>query len=105
MHKSADAKEEDIHLADEKLTQAKQPVTLRDLTIRPSITGKKTTGELQTHCNGFRFLSSKGQKIEFTFSNINHAFFQPCEDRDIIVLIHFRLKAPIMIGQKKFLDI
>ena len=46
-HKSADAKEEDTHLANEPLTLIKgQPLTLRDLTIRPSISGKKTVGEL-----------------------------------------------------------
>jgi nucleosome binding factor SPN SPT16 subunit len=78
---------------------------LRDLAIRPSIQGKKTVGYLETHCNGFRFLSAKGQVIDITFSNIRNAFFQPCEDVDIIVLIHFRLKAPIMIGQKKHLDV
>ena len=53
----------------------KQPSTLKDLILRPAITGKKTIGELQTHCNGFRFMSQKGQKIDITYSNINHAFF------------------------------
>jgi nucleosome binding factor SPN SPT16 subunit len=74
-HKSADAKEEDNHLATEALTVARQPLLLKDLILRPSISGKKTIGELQTHCNGFRFMSQKGQKIDLTFSNINHAFF------------------------------
>lgn len=45
-HKSADAKEEDSHLAKEKLTLAKQPLVLKDLTLKPSIVGKKTIGEL-----------------------------------------------------------
>ena len=60
---------------------------------------------MECHCNGFRFNSSKGQKVDFTFNNIRNAFFQPSEDSDIIVLIHFRLKAAITIGNKKFLDI
>jgi len=43
--------------------------------------------------------------VDITFKNIRNAFFQPCEDVDIIVLIHFRLKAPILIGNKKHLDV
>ena len=104
----ADAREEDQHLANEELIraprQAKLPV-LHDLILRPPISGKKTVGSLECHTNGFRFMSSKGQKVDFTFNNIRNAFFQPCEETDIIVLIHFRLKAPILIGTKKFLDI
>lgn len=45
-HKSADAKEEDTHLASENIKLSKQPLTLKDLILRPSITGKKTIGEL-----------------------------------------------------------
>lgn len=74
------------------------------MTIRPNIQGKKVVGLLETHTNGFRFASNKGVKVDFTYQNIRSAFFQPCDD-DLIVLIHFRLKAPIMIGAKKFLDI
>lgn len=45
-HKSADAKEEDNHLASEALTIAKQCFVLKDLILRPAISGKKTIGEL-----------------------------------------------------------
>lgn len=61
-------------------------------------------GALETHQNGFRFQSTKGHKVDITFKNIRHAFFQPCEN-DLIVLLHFRLRAPILIGTKKVLDI
>jgi len=105
----ADAREEDQHLAHEELVKARSSTakmpTLHDLIVRPAITGKKTIGVLECHSNGFRFNSSKGQKVDLTFNNIRNAFFQPCEETDIIVLIHFRLKAPILIGQKKYLDI
>jgi hypothetical protein len=36
-HKSADAKEEDQHLCDEPLAIMKQPLTLKDLILRPAI--------------------------------------------------------------------
>jgi len=38
------------------------------------------------------------------FSNVKHLFFQPC-DNELVVLIHFHLKSPIMIGKKKTKDI
>lgn len=79
-------------------------VVLDCLTIRPNIGGKKVLGLLETNKNGFRFISNKGIKVDFTYANIRNAFFQPCDD-DLIVLVHFRLKAPIMIGTKKLLDV
>lgn len=103
--KNPDTREEDLHLANEALIPYKQKKTQLDcLTIRPNIAGKKTIGLLETHKNGFRFSSNKGVKVDFTYANVRSAFFQPCDD-DLIVLIHFRLKAPIMIGAKKFLDV
>jgi len=59
---------------------------------------------LETHKNGFRFSSNKGIKVDFAYANIRSAFFQPCQD-DLIVLIHFRFRAPILIGNKKHLDV
>jgi nucleosome binding factor SPN SPT16 subunit len=39
------------------------------------------------------------------FSNIKHCFFQPCTPEEIIVIIHFHLKQPILIGNKKVHDV
>ncbi len=39
-------------------------IFLNDVTIRPNITSKKTTGNLEAHQNGLRFNSSKGEKID-----------------------------------------
>jgi nucleosome binding factor SPN SPT16 subunit len=64
---------------------------LENVQIKPSLTGKKTVGSLETHVNGFRFISNKGHKIDITYRNIRNAFYQPCEN-DLIVLLHFRLK-------------
>lgn len=74
--KPADAREEDAHLAFEELTKSnKMTAILKDIIIRPAIAAKKTIGQLECHMNGFRFLSSKGQKVDITFNNIRNAFF------------------------------
>ena len=39
------------------------------------------------------------------FSNIKHCFFQPCTPEEIIVIVHFHLKQPILIGTKKVQDV
>lgn len=38
--------------------------------------------------------------LDVLFSNIKHLFFQPC-DKELLVILHIHLKAPIMIGKKK----
>ncbi len=73
---------------------------LADLTMRPVFAGRKTQGNLEAHTNGLRFISNRGETVEIIYSNIKHAIYQPCES-DIMVLIHFHLKNPIMIGKKK----
>ncbi len=73
---------------------------LADLTMRPVFAGRKTQGNLEAHTNGLRFISNRGETVEIIYSNIKHAIFQPCEN-EIMVLIHFHLKNPIMIGKKK----
>lgn len=73
---------------------------LSDLTMRPVFAGRKTQGNLEAHQNGLRFISNRGETLEIIYSNIKHAIFQPCEN-EIMVLIHFHLKNPIMIGRKK----
>jgi nucleosome binding factor SPN SPT16 subunit len=79
-------------------------IGLSEVTIRPNITNKKTTGYLEAHTNGFRFVASKGDSIDIIYKNIKHAFFQPCEN-ELIVLIHFHLHNPILVGRKKTLDV
>ena len=73
---------------------------LSDLTMRPVFAGRKTQGNLEAHQNGLRFISNRGETVDIIYSNIKHAVFQPCES-EIMVLIHFHLKDPIMIGKKK----
>ncbi|KAJ0407686.1 hypothetical protein ATCC90586_001868 [Pythium insidiosum] len=86
------------------LTRDRRVPRLIDLSARPHLTGKKTHGTLEAHTNGVRFTTNKNQKLDILYSNIKHAIFQPC-DKELVVLIHFRLKNHIMIGKKKQLDV
>lgn len=89
-----------------KLSKEKR-ISLRDVNIRPQIsaTGRsRAVGNLEAHETGFRFNSSKGEHVDIIYSNIKHAVYQPCEN-DQLVLIHFHLIDPIIVGKKKTLDI
>lgn len=77
---------------------------LSDLSMRPVFAGRKTQGNLEAHTNGLRFVSTRGENLEIMYSNIKHAIYQPCEN-EIMVLIHFHLKNPIMVGKKRQRDI
>ena len=83
--------------------KTKRP-SLPDVSIRPNISGKKTSGTLEGHTNGLRFTSTKGEKVDLIYENIKHAFYQSC-DKELIVLLHFHLHNPIMVGNKKTKDI
>lgn len=45
-----------------------------------------------------------GESLDVTFSNIRHAFFQE-SDNELITLVHFTLKNPIMAGKKKVIEV
>lgn len=78
---------------------------LDNLVIRPNLIGKKTIGNLEIHQNGLRYSSTKGQKVDICFSNIKHCFYQPCAADEIIVIIHFHLYRPILLGNKRTQDV
>jgi len=79
---------------------------LRDLSMRPIFgTGRRSVGTLEAHQNGFRFNLSGGKdKVDVLYSSVRNAIFEPCEG-SMVVLIHLRLKNPIMIAKKKTLDL
>jgi nucleosome binding factor SPN SPT16 subunit len=77
---------------------------LADLTMRPAFANRKTQGNLEAHTNGLRFISTRQEVVDVMYDNIKYAIFQPCES-EIMVLIHFHLKNPIMIGKKKQRDV
>jgi nucleosome binding factor SPN SPT16 subunit len=111
LRKRARAKEvqemEEANLVEqEKLirTRNERVPRLSDLTMRPVFAGRKTQGNLEAHTNGLRFISTRSEVVDIMYNNIKYAIFQPCEN-EIMVLVHFHLKNPIMIGKKKHVDI
>ncbi|TKR75723.1 hypothetical protein L596_016975 [Steinernema carpocapsae] len=86
------------------LSTAKGNPKLKDLSVRPNIIQKKIAGTVEAHVNGFRYTSLRGDKIDVLYNNIKHAFFQPC-DNEMIILLHFNLKNPVLWGKKKYSDI
>ncbi|KAK6233297.1 hypothetical protein SCA6_003370 [Theobroma cacao] len=91
-----------------QLASAKfKPMKLHDLWIRPPFggRGRKLTGSLEAHMNGFRYSTSRpDERVDVMFGNIKHAFFQPAE-REMITLVHFHLHNHIMVGNKKTKDV
>eukprot|EP00112_Aurelia_sp_Birch-Aquarium-sp1_P005971 Seg1670.1 transcript_id=Seg1670.1/GoldUCD/mRNA.D3Y31 product="FACT complex subunit SPT16" protein_id=Seg1670.1/GoldUCD/D3Y31 len=86
------------------LSSSKGIPRLKDLHMRPSITNRRISGAIEAHTNGFRYHTLNGSRVDFLYKNIKHAFFQPC-DGEMIILLHFHLKHPIIIGKKKYRDI
>lgn len=94
-------KEQNISMAKQEqinINKGKR-VHMDNFIVRPNVTTKKTFGTLEAHNNGVRF-QTQNEKIDVSYSNIKHCFFQPCDD-ELIVLIHFNLHNNIMIGNKK----
>lgn len=104
-HAAKAAEEADL-VAQEKLVKMRDQRIPRmaDLTMRPFISGKKTVGTLEAHSNGLRFISKKHEIIDLMYANVKHSLFQPCEN-EVMVLIHFHLKNPVMVGKKKTHDV
>eukprot|EP00479_Gromia_sphaerica_P008939 TRINITY_DN3600_c0_g1_i1.p1 TRINITY_DN3600_c0_g1~~TRINITY_DN3600_c0_g1_i1.p1 ORF type:complete len:459 (+),score=93.40 TRINITY_DN3600_c0_g1_i1:177-1553(+) len=74
---------------------------LSQLKIKPTLGGRrKGTGILEAHVNGFRFTGNGGQKLDITYNNIKHAFFQPCKNT-VSAILHFELIHPIAINRRK----
>ncbi len=78
---------------------------LQDVTMRPTITGRKCNGTLEAHQNGVRFTSTKHEVLDILYDNIKHAIYQPCDVKTSMVIVHFHLKDFIMVGKKKQRDI
>ncbi|KAJ6809960.1 FACT complex subunit SPT16-like [Iris pallida] len=88
-------------------TNRMKPMRLPDLWIRPAFggRGRKLTGTLEGHVNGFRYSTSRAdERVEIMYGNIKHAFFQPAE-REMITLLHFHLHNHIMVSNKKTKDV
>lgn len=83
-----------------------QAPRLQRVFIRPNISGRKTTGNLEAHKNGLRFSPHKGQApVDILYDNIRNCFFQPADNNSLLVVLHFHLHDEIMVGRKKARDI
>jgi nucleosome binding factor SPN SPT16 subunit len=87
-----------IRIRDERVPR------LQDLTMRPTMSGRKCSGSLEAHQNGLRFVSTRGEVMDVMYTNIKHALYQPCQNSTMVV-IHFHLKDFVLIGKKKYKDI
>ena len=103
------AEQEKGLVAQEKLIRIKDQriPRLQEVAMRPSINRGKCVGQLEAHQNGLLFRAAKSPQensLEVMYNNIKHAIFQPC-DKSTMVLVHFNLHNPIMIGKKKHSDV
>lgn len=83
-----------------------KPVRLSDVWIRPAFggRGRKLTGTLESHVNGFRYSTSRAdERVDIMYGNVKHAFFQPAEKE--MITLHFHLHNHIMVGNKKTKDV
>uniref|UniRef100_A0A0D9W3H9 FACT complex subunit n=1 Tax=Leersia perrieri TaxID=77586 RepID=A0A0D9W3H9_9ORYZ len=95
--------QEKLQLASNKI----KPARLSDVWIRPAFggRGRKLTGTLESHVNGFRYSTSRAdERVDIMYGNVKHAFFQPAE-KEMITLLHFHLHNHIMVGNKKTKDV
>lgn len=105
--------EEDERLEDEagkSVVQALKAIhgkreQLENVVVKPNIEGKRSIGNLELHANGVRYVSTKGIKLDIAFSQVKHAFFQPCALDELVAIIHFTLKHPLVLNGKKVLDV
>jgi nucleosome binding factor SPN SPT16 subunit len=95
--------QEKLQLANNRMKMMR----LCDVWIRPAFggRGRKLTGNLEAHFNGFRYSTSRAdERVDIMYGNIKHAFFQPAE-KEMITLLHFHLHNHIMVGNKKTKDV
>ncbi len=69
------------------------------LKMRPTLSGRKTTGQLTAYENGLKFISKKNKVLQIGIDNIKHAIYQPCRDT-LIVILHFKLKNKVLVNKK-----
>lgn len=96
----------DVVEQDELILNKARPLTLPEVFPRPALEGKRLPGNLTIHHNGVRFMSPlrQDQKIDIPFTNVKHMFYQS-SDHELIAIIHFHLKSPVLVGKRKTRDI
>ena len=83
----------------EKLALKTKLKSLVDIKMRPTMSGRKTIGQLVSYTNGLKFSSKKGEMLEVSLDNVEHAIFRPCDD-NMIIILHFYLIEPIIVNKK-----
>ena len=84
-----------------RLDRKGPPPMLKDISVRPHLSRKKTTGTLSAHLNGLRFVTTDKIKVDIIYANIKSAFYQPAEEGNHNVTIHFELRNPILLDKSK----
>eukprot|EP00915_Cephaloidophora_sp_WS-2016_P007722 GHVH01010630.1.p1 GENE.GHVH01010630.1~~GHVH01010630.1.p1 ORF type:complete len:595 (+),score=95.14 GHVH01010630.1:51-1835(+) len=81
-------------------------VLLRHLMVRyTGCPSRRSIGNLEAHMNGVRYTSAGGREmITINYSNVKHCIFQPCKS-DLHTILHFNLKSPIIVNNKRQHDI
>ncbi|CAN6642426.1 FACT complex subunit Spt16p [Trichomonascus vanleenenianus] len=106
--REAQRKEFEDVVEQDKLVEMRQrrPLRLDSVFVRPGPEGKRVAGSLEIHQNGVRYHTGvgPGQRVDILFNNVKHFFFQP-SDKELIVLMHFHLRSPIIIGKRKTYDV
>eukprot|EP01028_Stygiella_incarcerata_P002204 TRINITY_DN1414_c0_g2_i2.p1 TRINITY_DN1414_c0_g2~~TRINITY_DN1414_c0_g2_i2.p1 ORF type:complete len:1133 (-),score=442.51 TRINITY_DN1414_c0_g2_i2:192-3590(-) len=73
---------------------------LNGVHIKPRLTARRDdVGSLQCHRGGLRFTSDRGDRVDFAYSNILHAFCQTFSHGNHM-LLHFVVKKPLMMGKR-----
>nr|XP_027206384.1 FACT complex subunit SPT16-like [Dermatophagoides pteronyssinus] len=74
---------------------------LKNIYIRSDgYSNRRNKGVLEAHLNGFKYIIGRTLEFEILFSNIENGFYYPLSS-ELIVLLHFSLKNPIVINNKK----
>lgn len=86
----------------ENLILSKPPIAkLREISVRPSVSRRRTTGILVAHENGLRFVSSADKfKVDVIYKNVKCCFFQKAH-KSINVIMHFQLHNAILLKKGK----
>jgi len=85
-----------------RIDPTSQSAKLRDVFMRPC-KGRRQTGTLEGHRDGVRFTVG-GEHFDIVFSNVKHGIIHPSRN-DTVCLVHFHLRHPVMIGNKKTTDV
>ncbi|KAI5192053.1 hypothetical protein NEMIN01_1801 [Nematocida minor] len=67
-------------------------------------TKKNVASTVELHKNGLRYHSKQAKNVDILFSKIKHMFLQPGAAESPSIL-HFKLSAPIIIAEKKTVDV